>query len=70
MKDNECSKCNAVCAERNSFYVACIGYREDEEALWIIAEEMSKLDPKKREPGYFYGATFEDLDRFRKEIEA
>lgn len=62
---NECTNCKAVCAERNNFYEACIGYREDEQALWNIAEQMSELDPEHKEPGYFYGADYDDLERFK-----
>ena len=61
---NECTNCTAVCAERNNFYKECIGYREDEDALWNIADEMAAADPEHREAGYFYGATYEDLERF------
>ena len=66
---NECTNCKAVCAERNGFYKTCIGYREDEDALWDIANEMAAADPEHREAGYFYGATYEDLDRFMECIE-
>lgn len=67
-KPNECTKCNAVCAERNNYYESCIGYREDENALWAIAEEISKLDPEHKDAGYFYGATYVDLERFKREF--
>ena len=64
-----CENCKEICLERNNFYEICIGYREDEKTLWEIATKMSEIDKEKKEAGYFYGANWEDLERFKKEYQ-